>query len=365
MKRINVTRSSMPEFDEYIEEIRDLWESRWLTNMGAKHNELQDELCDYLSVPNISLFTNGHLALEAVIAAMKLTGEVITTPFTFASTTQAIVRNGLTPVFCDINPDDYTIDVNQIENLITEKTSAILPVHVYGNTCDVEAIERIAQKHHLKVIYDAAHTFGVRVGNHGIASFGDAAMFSFHATKVFNTIEGGCVAYHDGTLTDELRIQKNFGMENAESYPEIAGNAKMNEFQAAMGLCNLRHVDGEIAKRKRVVEHYIERLKNISGVTPWHPQQGVTHNYAYFPVLFDKERFGKSRDEVAELLGQENIFARKYFYPITNEFECYKGKFKIQETPIAKKASEQVLTLPLYADLTLEDVDRICDIIMR
>ncbi len=365
MKRINVTRSSMPEFDEYIEEIRDLWESRWLTNMGVKHNELQDRLCNYLSVPNISLFTNGHLALESIIAAMKLTGEVITTPFTFASTTQAIVRNGLTPVFCDINPDDYTIDVNKIENLITEKTSAILPVHVYGNVCDVEAIEGIAQKYHLKVIYDAAHAFGVRVGNQGIASFGDAAMFSFHATKVFNTIEGGCIAYHDDALTDELRIQKNFGMENAESYPEVAGNAKMNEFQAAMGLCNLRHVDGEIAKRKKAVERYIECLSNIQGITPWHEQKGIIHNYAYFPIIFDKKVFGKSRDKVAEELAKENIYARKYFYPVTNEFACYNGKFELQETPIAKRISKQILTLPLYADLTLDDVDRICNIILK
>ena len=363
MDIINVTRSSMPDFDEYVEEIRSLWDSRWLTNMGEKHNRLQDELCDYLSVDNVSLFTNGHLALEAVIAAMKLSGEVITTPFTFASTTQAIVRNGLTPVFCDINPGDYTIDVNKIERLITDKTCAIVPVHVYGNVCDVYAIEEVAKKHNLKVIYDAAHTFGVRVGDRGIASFGDASMFSFHATKVFNTIEGGCVAYSDENLTKKLLIQKNFGMANAESYPEVAGNAKMNEFQAAMGLCNLKHVDAEIAKRKAVVERYIERLSGIKGVTPWHEQEGITHNYAYFPVLFDKDIFGKSRDDVAERLESEGIFARKYFYPLTNSFDCYKGKFELQKTPIAQKVAERVLTLPLYADLSIDDVDNICHII--
>ncbi len=365
MNKINVTRSSMPDFEEYTEEIRDLWESRWLTNMGAKHNKLQEELCGYLSVDNVSLFTNGHLALEAAIAVMGLTGEVITTPFTFASTTQAIVRNGLTPVFCDIDPDTFTIDVNKIEALITDKTSAIIPVHVYGNVCDVYAIEKIAKKHDLKVIYDAAHVFGVRVGDRGIGSFGDASMFSFHATKVFNTIEGGCVTYADGTLTDRLLIQKNFGMATADCYPEVAGNAKMNEFQAAMGLCNLRHVDGEIAKRKAVVERYIERLGDVSGIRTWQPQGGVKHNYAYFPVLFDKEVFGKSRDEVAEALGKEGIFARKYFYPITNTFDCYKGRFELQETPIALKASREVLTLPLYADLAAEDVDRISDIILK
>ena len=365
MNKINVTRSSMPDFEEYAEEIKDLWESRWLTNMGAKHNLLQDKLCDYLSVDNVSLFTNGHLALEAAIAVMGLTGEVITTPFTFASTTQAIVRNGLTPVFCDIAPDTFTIDVNKIETLITDKTSAIIPVHVYGNVCDVYAIEKIAKKNNLKVIYDAAHVFGVRVGDKGIGSFGDASMFSFHATKVYNTIEGGCVTYSDDSFTDKLRIQKNFGMADAESYPEVAGNAKMDEFRAAMGLCNLRHVDGEIAKRKAVVERYTERLGNVPGIRTWQPQEGVTHNYAYLPVLFDKEVFGSSRDEVAEALGREGIFARKYFYPITNTFDCYKGRFELQETPIALKASEQVLTLPLYADLAIDDVDRICDIVLK
>lgn len=364
MNIINVTRPSMPSFEEYAEEIKDLWESRWLTNMGAKHNELQDRLCDYLSVVNVSLFTNGHLALEAAIAAMKLTGEVITTPFTFASTTQAIVRNNLIPVFCDINPDDYTIDVTKIEELITDNTSAIIPVHVYGNVCNVYEIERIAKKHGLKVIYDAAHTFGVRVGNKGISSFGDASMFSFHATKVFNTIEGGCVTYSDELLSDKLRIQKNFGMLDSEHYPEVAGNSKMNEFQAAMGLCNLRHVDEEIAKRKRAVQRYIERLGGIPGIKLWHEQDGVKHNYAYFPVVFDENEFGKSRDMVAQQLAEKDIFARKYFYPITSGFECYKEKFDIQETPIAKRISETVLTLPLYADLENKDVDRICDIIL-
>ena len=365
MNKINVTRSSMPDFEEYAEEIKDLWESRWLTNRGAMHNKLQDDLCRYLSVRNVSLFTNGHLALEAAIAVMGLTGEVITTPFTFASTTQAVVRNGLTPVFCDIDPDTFTIDVNKIEQLITDKTSAIIPVHVYGNVCDVYAIEKIAKKHDLKVIYDAAHVFGVRVGDRGIGSFGDASMFSFHATKVFNTIEGGCVTYSDDALTDRLQVQKNFGMADAESYPEVAGNAKMNEFQAAMGLCNLRHVDGEIAKRRAVVERYTERLGNVPGIRIWQPQEGVKHNYAYLPVLFDKEVFGKSRDEIAAALGGEGIFARKYFYPITNTFDCYKGRFEIQETPIALKASREVLTLPLYADLAAADVDRICDIILK
>ena len=361
-KKIAVTRSSMPPFEEYCEEIKELWESRWLTNMGKKHNELERKLCEYLKVSNVSLFTNGHLALEGALAALDLKGEVITTPFTFASTTQAIVRCGLTPVFCDIDPENYTIDVKKIEALITDKTCAILPVHVYGNICGVEKIDEIANKYGLKVIYDAAHAFGCKKDGKAVGGFGDISMFSFHATKVFNTIEGGCVTYKDESLTSKLNILKNFGMENQESYPEVSGNSKMNEFQAAMGLCNLRYVDGEIAKRKAAVERYTENLKNIDGITAWKEQTGVEHNYSYFPVLFT----GKfQRDKIAEKLAENNVFARKYFYPPTNKFECYKNKFEINETPMADEISRNILTLPLYADLTVSDVDRICEIILK
>ncbi len=363
-QKINVTSSSMPDFTEYINEIKDLWETKWLTNMGKKHNELKENLKTYLDVSGISLFTNGHLALEAALSVMDIKGEVITTPFTFASTTQAIVRCGLTPVFCDINPDDYTIDASKIEELITDKTCAILPVHVYGNVCNVEEIEKIAKKYNLKVIYDAAHVFGVKYKEKGIGAFGDASMFSFHATKVFNTIEGGCVTYNDEALVEKFKIQKNFGMKNQESYTEIAGNGKMNEFQAAMGLCNLRHIAEEIEKRKKCAKKYIELLL-VDGVKVWEEQENVTHNYAYFPVLFDKAVFGKNRDEVAQLLEKENIFARKYFYPLTSEFECYKGKFNINPTPIAKNVADNILTLPLYADLKEDEIEKICDIILK
>ena len=351
----------MPEFEEYIEEIRELWDTHWLTNMGSKHKSLESQLLDYLKVPNITLFTNGHLALECIIAALNLRGEVITTPFTFASTTHAIVRNGLKPVFCDINPDDYTIDVEKIESLITEKTSAIIPVHVYGNVCDVEAIDRIAKKHNLKVIYDAAHTFGVTVNGQGIGTFGDASMFSFHATKVFNTIEGGAVTYDDSSIKQVLNDLKNFGITGPETVEYVGGNAKMNEFQAAMGICNLRHVNGEIIKRKKVVERYIENLKDITGIQLSKKQVDVESNYAYFPVVFDGYKM--TRDEVFEKLKDNDIVARKYFYPLTNSFECYKDRYDVDETPVAKYIAERVLTLPLYADLALEDVDRICEII--
>ncbi len=358
---IQVTRSSMPEFEEYIEEIRELWDTHWLTNMGTKHKNLESQLLYYLNVPNITLFTNGHLALECIIAALDLRGEVITTPFTFASTTHAIVRNGLKPVFCDINPDDYTIDVEKIESLITEKTSAIIPVHVYGNVCDVEAIDRIAKKHNLKVIYDAAHTFGVTVNGQGIGTFGDASMFSFHATKVFNTIEGGAVTYNDSSIKQVLNDLKNFGITGPETVEYVGGNAKMNEFQAAMGICNLRHVNGEIIKRKKVVERYIENLKDITGIQLSKKQVDVESNYAYFPVVFDGYKM--TRDEVFEKLKDNDIIARKYFYPLTNSFECYKDQYDVDETPVAKYIAERVLTLPLYADLPFEDVDRICKII--
>jgi dTDP-4-amino-4,6-dideoxygalactose transaminase len=362
-KSIQVTRSSMPSYDEYINEIKELWDSHWLTNMGIKHKQLEAELYRYLDTPNITLFTNGHLALECAIVAFNLSGEVITTPFTFASTTHAIVRNGLEPVFCDINPDDYTIDTDKLESMITDKTSAIIPVHVYGNICNINEIENLAKKYNIKVIYDAAHAFGVTVNGESVANFGDASMFSFHATKVFHTIEGGAVTYKDGSLSKKLNDLKNFGITGPELVEYVGGNAKMNEFQAAMGICNLRHIEGEIAKRKIVVESYIERLSGVSGIRLCKSQTGVKSNYAYFPVVFDGYKM--SRDEVFEKLKAENIYARKYFYPLTNSFDCYKGRFDVEKTPVAKYVADRVLTLPLYADLALDDVDRICDIILR
>ena len=365
-EKILVTRSSMPDMNEYFEEIKELWETHWLTNMGVKHQKLQCELEEYLKVPNVILYTNGHLALENVIAAMQLPegGEVITTPFTFVSTTHSIVRNGLVPVFCDVNEEDYTIDVNKLEALITDKTVAIVPVHVYGNLCDVERIQEIANKYNLKVIYDAAHAFGVEYKGVNAANFGDASMFSFHATKVFNTIEGGAVTFTDNSLVQVLNDMKNFGIRDAESIAYVGGNAKMSEFQAAMGICNLRHVDEEIMKRKAVVEHYRERLMDVPGIKICKEQEDVKHNYSYFPVVFDGYKY--TRDEVYGLLGKEDIVARKYFYPLTNDIECYKDfeTAGAEKTPVAKYLADRVLTLPMYADLSIEDVDRICDIIL-
>ena len=286
---------------------------------------------------------------------------MITTPFTFASTTHAIVRSGLKPVFCDVNPVDYTLDVTKIGSLITEKTVAILPVHVYGNLCDVEAIADIAQKHNLTVIYDAAHAFGVVKDGVSAANFGDASMFSFHATKVFHTIEGGAVTYGDESLQQKLNEWKNFGIRDQETVVYPGGNGKMNEFAAAMGICNLRHLDGEIVKRKLVAERYRERLENVPGIRLCPQQEGVTSNYAYFPVVFDG--YKETRDQIQEKLAGEGIHARKYFYPLTNSFACY--DFDPSETPVAAYISARVLTLPLYADLSVEDADRICDVILK
>lgn len=364
--KILVTRSSMPNLDEYIEEICSIWDSHWLTNMGVKHKQLQSDLEAYLGVSHVALYTNGHLALENVIAALNLPkgSEVITTPFTFASTTHAIVRNGLVPVFCDINEKDYTIDVTKIESLITDRTAAIVPVHVYGNLCDVEAIDLIAKKYGLKVVYDAAHAFAVKYKGISSACFGDASMFSFHATKVFNTIEGGAVCFKNDSWVQLLNDQKNFGIHGPESVCYIGGNAKMNEFQAAMGICNLRHLDDEILKRKKIVEQYRKRLSGIDGIKLSVIQEDVESNYAYFPVVFDDYKY--TRNEIFEKLAEAGIGARKYFYPLTNSFECYRNypTAGVEKTPIAQHLALRVLTLPLYADLCLEDVNRICDIIL-
>lgn len=363
MEKILVTQATLPPMDEYIKEIQSIWDGHWLTNMGPKHKQLQAELKEYLQVDNVELLVNGHMALELLLQAMELEGEVITTPFTFASTTHAIIRNNLTPVFCDINPDDYTMDVTKIEETITERTCAILPVHVYGNICNVEEIDRIAKKHNLKVIYDAAHSFGESYKGIGIGNFGDASMFSFHATKVFNSIEGGAVTYHNAELGRTLYNLKNFGIRNAEEVESVGANAKMNEFCAAMGLCNLRHLDESIQKRKAVVERYRELLKDVKGIRLCPEQKDVDSNYSYFPILIDEQEFGADRDCVFERLKEENIFARKYFYPLTNSFDCFKGQFDPNMTPVALDISKRILTLPLYPDLPMEVVDKICGVI--
>lgn len=363
-EKILVTKSMLPALDEYVEEIRDIWDSRWMTNMGEKHKKLQVELKQFLEAENVELLTNGHMALELSMQSLGLKGEVITTPFTFASTTHAIVRNHLTPVFCDIRKDDFTIDADRIEELITDQTCAIVPVHVYGNICGVEKIQRIADKYGLKVLYDAAHAFGERYKGRGIGSFGDVSCFSFHATKVFHTIEGGAACYRDLDFGKRLARLKNFGIKNQEVVDSVGANAKMNEFCAAMGLCNLRHIEDEINGRKKRAERYREYLGNVDGLQLNVVSADTESNYAYFPVIFREERFGSTRNEVAAKLEEQNIYPRKYFYPLTSVFDCYHDRYSAEDTPIAFDVSKRILTLPLYSDLPMDAVEQICKIML-
>lgn len=363
-RKVFVTKSSMPSYEEYIEAIKPLWESHWLTNMGTYHRQLEYELKKYLGVQELSLMVNGHMSLEMAIQAFGFSegGEIITTPFTFISTTHAIVRNGLTPVFCDVKLCDGTIDEAKIENLITEKTVAIIPVHVYGNICNIDEIQKIADKYNLKVIYDAAHAFGIKYKDKGIASYGDASIFSFHATKVFNTIEGGAVAFGEHKIYEKLYNLKNFGIRGEELVTDIGGNAKMNEFCAIMGLCNLKRVGEVFESRKIRYDKYISGLKSIKGVRFFDKNKDATYNYAYFPILIDEE-YGKSRDELYEILRENNIYARKYFYPITSDQACFRNKYKKLALDNARELSKRILVLPFYEELDLKDIDIIIDII--
>lgn len=366
--KILVTRSLMPSYERYIEKIKPLWENHWITNMGDYHNELEIKLQKYLKVKHLSLMSSGHMSLEMAIQVMDFPegSEVITTPFTFISTTHAIIRNKLTPVFCDINPDDYTIDVTKIEALITEKTVAIVPVHVYGNICDVKKIEEIAYKYGLKVIYDAAHAFGEEYNGKGIGSFGDISIFSFHATKIFNTIEGGAVCYRQEEIGERLYNLKNFGIRGEELVVSVGANAKMNEFEAVMGLCNLEIVEEEIKKRKKVANIYSSCLKDINGIKiNDFDKQCEKRNYGYYPIAVNCEISGVSRNDIYNKLKEENIYTRKYFYPLTSEQACFKNKWKDIEIPVARECSEQILALPIYGDLKEEDVYRICDLIRK
>ncbi|MDR1765522.1 MAG: DegT/DnrJ/EryC1/StrS family aminotransferase [Lachnospiraceae bacterium] len=382
-KEIMVTRPSLPPFDEYVGMLRSLWDSAWLTNMGPCHEELREKLAAYLHVPHVELFANGHLALEMVIQAMGLEGEIITTPYSFVSTSHAIVRCGCKPVFCDIREDDCTIDADKIEALVTDKTVAIVPTHVYGHICDVEKIDGIARRHGLKVIYDGAHAFGESRRGVGVGNFGDATMFSFHATKVFHTIEGGAVTFRDEALGPMLYKYKNFGITGKETVELIGGNGKMNEFQAAMGLCNLRHVDGEIARRREIAGIYRKGLAGL-GVRMCPENPDVESNAAYFPIFVGTRWEGTSadagdaddagctrdgkcgsgalRDALYDHLGDHGFHCRKYFYPCINDLECYRGyALDSPPTPIAHRAASQVLTLPIYAGLEPSTAEEICD----
>ena len=368
-EEIFVTRSSMPSYEEYIEAIKPLWESRWLTNMGEYHRRLESELSDYLRVPEISLTVNGHMALELAIQSFNFPkdGEIITTPFTFISTTHAVIRNGLTPVFCDIK-EDGTIDASKIENLITEKTVAILPVHVYGNICEVEKIAEIADRYGLKVIYDAAHAFGELKDEMGVGCFGDVSVFSFHATKVYNTIEGGAVVCNEHSRYETLYNLKNFGIRGEELVVSVGANAKMNEFSAIMGLCNLKHIDSAIDKRKQCHDQYCSLLDNLSGlrILTEIDNNNIKRNYAYFPIAIesiDPAKAAEKRNAIFEALGDHHIHARKYFYPITADQACFKNKYRNDKIELARDLSNRVLALPIYEDLPEAKIEEIAKII--
>ncbi|ETT65586.1 aminotransferase [Paenibacillus odorifer] len=366
---VNVTKTYMPPFSEFTAEIERLWNNSWITNNGELHQEFEKKLIDFLSINNVSLLVNGHMALETAIKTLGITGEVITTPFTFASTTHAIVNNNLKPVFCDIDLSDYNIDCTKIEALINENTSAIMPVHVFGTPCNVDAIERIAQKYNLKVLYDAAHAFGVEINGKPISQFGDISMFSLHATKLFHSIEGGVLVYKNDEYKRIIDLYKNFGISGPETVEIVGYNAKMNEFQAAMGLVNLNHVQENIEKRKLVTERYVDLLGEIPGISLLdYKKSNIVYNYSYFPIVIDKEKYGVSRNTLYEILRDNNIFTRKYFYPLATDYSCFKEEYSNIELPNAKKISDNILTLPIYPDLSYDIVDLICkniDIIHR
>ena len=356
----------MPPIEEYNSLVKQIWDNKWLTNKGPIYKKFEQQLKDYLNVENISLTVNGHSALDNAVKSLNISGEVITTPFTFASTTHSLTMNGITPVFCDIKEEDLTIDENKIENLITEKTTAILAVHVYGHVCNIEKIERIAKKYNLKVIYDAAHAFGVKYKNRSIAYYGDASIYSFHATKLFHTIEGGCCVYKDKKLEPLFNAYRNFGIYDEEKIYCVGGNAKMNEFQAAMGIVNLKYINDIIKKRKELVEYYRKKLKKISGIKYFTPENNdIEYNYAYMPILVSEEKFGISRDDLYNQLKKYNIYTRKYFYPCTPDFDCYIKDYGNSDITIARKIAKGILCLPLYYELSFQDIDYIIESIKK
>lgn len=366
-KKIMVTKPFMPPFKEYEQKLKEIWENKWLTNKGPLYKEFELELKKYLSINNICLTVNGHSSLDIAIKSLGLTGEVITTPFTFASTVHALTMNNIRPVFCDIKESDMTIDENKIESLITKNTTAILAVHVYGHMCNVDKIEKIAKKYNLKVIYDAAHAFGVEYRGKSISSQGDASIFSFHATKLFHTIEGGCAIYKDKNLESLFNAYRNFGIYDEEKIYYVGGNSKMNEFQAAMGLVNLNYIEEIINKRKDLTIYYREKLLDIKGVKYFEPEKfyEFKYNYSYMPILIRKEEFGFSRNELYDKLKKFNIYTRKYFYPCVPDYECYKQNYNNCSIPNARRIADEILCLPIYYDLTYDEIDYICNAIKK
>ena len=365
-KQIKVTSPLLPDLKEFIPYLEDIWERQWLTNNGHYHHELEQALCDYLKVPYISLFTNGTLPLMAALQALRITGEVITTPYSFVATTHSLWWNGIKTVFVDVDPITGNLDPDKIEAAITPKTTAIMPVHVYGNPCDTERIQAIADKYGLKVIYDAAHAFGVEVKGESVLNAGDLSTLSFHATKVFNTIEGGALICQDKEMKQRIDYLKNFGFAGETTVVAPGINGKMDEVRSAYGLLNLKQVDKAISQRKQIAEAYREGLRDIKGIRVIEDLADVHSNYAYFPIFVDAEVYGMSRDELYFKMREEGIFARRYFYPLISEFSTYRGlpSATKENLPVAHQLAEAVICLPMYHSLTLNDAKRIIDSIV-
>lgn len=364
---ITVTSPLLPNLDEFTESLKEIWGSKWITNNGQFHQKLEAALAEYLKVPYVSLFTNGTLPLLTALQALRITGEVITTPYSFVATTHALWWNGIKPVFVDIDPSTGNIDPQKIEAAITPRTTAILPVHVYGKPCDTEAIQAIADKYGLKVIYDAAHAFGVEVNGESLLNAGDMSTLSFHATKVFNTIEGGAMVMHDEKTKQRIDYLKNFGFANEVEVVGPGINSKMDEIRSAYGLLNLKQVDAAIAARQKVAVAYRKALRNVDGISFWDDMPGVRHNYSYFPIFVDAEMYGMTRDELYMKMKDQGVWGRRYFYPLISEFSTYRGleSSRPENLPNAHMMADTVICLPMHHALTEEEIDKIIMVISK
>lgn len=361
MEQITVTSPLLPDLDEFNTLLKEIWDSKWITNNGRFHKQLEKELASYLKVPYISLFTNGTLPLITALQALRITGEVITTPYSFVATTHSLWWNGIKPVFVDVDPATCNLDPSKIEAAITPKTTAIMPVHCYGKPCDTKAIQEVADKYGLKVIYDAAHAFGVEVDGESILNAGDMSTLSFHATKVYNTIEGGAMVMQDEQTKKRIDYLKNFGFANETTVVAPGINSKMDEIRAAYGILNLRQVDAAIEARRNVAKRYRQELRDVPGITFFEDMPGVRHNYSYFPIFVDAEKYGRTRDQLYFDMKAANVLGRRYFYPLISDFSTYRGlpSATRENLPVAYRLADTVLCLPMHHALTDEDIERV------